>query len=68
MKTASVALTITELVFVSATEAVFTYDLETGMADFPGQIGRARFLDGTWKITRATLCQDLGKAGVQCPP
>ena len=56
-------MTITELVFATATDAVFTYDLSTPVAEFPGQIGRARFLDGTWKITRATLCQDLSKAG-----
>jgi len=64
----SAAVTIQELVFTSPEEAVFRYTLTTPAANFGGQIGRARLLDGTWKITRATLCQDLAKAGATCPP
>jgi len=64
----SATVTIQELVFTSPEEAVFEYTLTTSAANFPGQLGRARLLDGTWKITRGTLCQDLAKAGATCPP
>lgn len=64
----SATVTIQELVFTSPEEAVFRYTLTTSAANFGGQIGRARLLDGTWKITRGTLCQDLAKAGATCPP
>jgi Clp amino terminal domain, pathogenicity island component/ClpX C4-type zinc finger len=30
--------------------------------------GRARFLDGHWKVSRDTWCQTLSGAGVECPP
>ena len=62
-------VTITELVFASADRGrLHLRPRRRRIAEFAGQLGRARFLDGTWKITRATLCQDLSKAGVQCPP
>lgn len=62
------AVTIQDLVFVSPTEASFTYTLTTPAANFADQFGRARLLDGVWKITRGTLCQDMEKAGAVCPP
>lgn len=64
----SALVEIDELVFVSATDATFSYTLTTSGIDFGEQLGRARLLDGIWKITRATLCQDLAKAGAACPP
>jgi hypothetical protein len=30
--------------------------------------GRARVLDGRWKVTRETWCQTMARAGIQCPP
>ena len=59
---------IDELMFVTATDAVFRYTLTTPITEFPDQVGRARLIDGVWKITRATVCQDLAKAGATCPP
>jgi hypothetical protein len=63
---ASVA--IDELVFVDASTAMFRYTLDTPAADFHDQLGRARLLDGVWKITRSTLCQDMSHGGAMCPP
>lgn len=63
---ASVA--IDDLVFVDASNAMFRYTLDTPAADFRDQLGRARLLDGVWKITRATLCQDMSHGGGMCPP
>ncbi len=59
---------IHDVVFPTATDAVFLYTLSTPVTEFPDQIGRARLIDGVWKITRATLCQDMAKAGATCPP
>jgi len=64
----SATVTIQDLVFVSASEALFRYTLTTSAAEFADQFGRARLLDGVWKITRGTLCQDMEKAGAICPP
>jgi hypothetical protein len=61
-------VSIHEVVFVDAANAVFRYDLETSSADFRDQVGRARLLDGVWKITRGTQCQDLAHGGGICPP
>ena len=63
---ASVA--VDELVFVDAANAVFRYTLDTPNATFSDQLGRARLVDGVWKITRGTLCQDLSHGGGTCPP
>ncbi|MDQ3470063.1 MAG: hypothetical protein M3487_09915 [Actinomycetota bacterium] len=64
----SAAVAIDGLVFTSASEAWFSYTLTTSAATFADQTGRARLLDGVWKITRGTLCQDMAKAGATCPP
>jgi hypothetical protein len=62
------SVTIDEIVFVDANNAMFRYTLDTPLADFPDQLGRARFLDGVWKITRGTLCQDMAHGGGICGP
>jgi len=64
---AAASVEVLELVFTSATEATFEYQLTSPGIDWPVQLGRARLVDGAWKITRLTYCQDLQKAGVQCP-
>lgn len=62
---------ISDLVFFSPIEASFVYttglDLFNDPFDgqFP-QFGRARSIDGVWRITRSTLCQDILKTGVGC--
>lgn len=65
---ATSGVTVEDLVFVSPTEAVFSYRLDASGIDWGLQYGRAKFVDGRWKITRGTLCQDLEKAGAVCPP
>jgi hypothetical protein len=61
---------IRELVFTSPTEAWFRYDLETSITDFPNRWGIARLGDdGAWRITRASICQDIMLApGFGCVP
>lgn len=60
--------TMTDIVFTSPGEAWFQYDLETSFADFAGRFGVAFLVDGSWRIGRAVLCQDIALAGVQCNP
>lgn len=57
---------VEELVFTSPTEAWFRYRIETTAGTFGDRFGIARRIDGTWKITRATICQDLSLAGGDC--
>ena len=44
----------------------FRYRIETTTGTFGQRFGVARNIDGTWKITRATICQDLSLAGGDC--
>lgn len=60
--------TMTELVFVSPTEAWFTYDLETEFGGFANRFGIAYLIDGEWRFARAVMCQDLALTGVPCNP
>lgn len=60
--------TITAVVFTSPTEAWFTYDIDTDVADFTNRFGIAYRIDGVWVISRAVMCQDLALAGAQCIP
>jgi hypothetical protein len=62
------SVTIDEIVFTDASNAMFRYTLDTPLADFPDQLGRARLLDGVWKITRGTLCQDMAHGQGICGP
>lgn len=59
---------ITDLVFVSPDEAWFKYDINTTSGAFTDRFGIAYRINGTWKITRAVICQDLSLAGGQCVP
>ena len=62
--------TIQDFVFSSPTEAWFRYDVTTAMGNFTNRYGKALLgNDGVWRITRQTVCQDLGLApGSQCTP
>ena len=62
--------TIQDFAFSSPTEAWFRYDLTTSMGNFTNRYGKALLGDdGVWRITRQTVCQDLGLApGSQCTP
>jgi hypothetical protein len=59
---------VRDLVFLTEAEASFFYLITLNGAPHPMQFGRARLIDGVWKITRATYCQDLAKLGWDCGP
>ena len=56
------------IVFVSAVEAAFDYELHGPNLDHDELFGRARVVDGTWRLTRGTICRDLSNVGIDCPP
>jgi hypothetical protein len=62
---------VLDLVFFSPIEASFIYTtgLDVWNDGFSGemqQYGRARLVDGVWRITRSTVCQDIARAGMTC--
>jgi len=63
---ASAVATIAELVFTAPDEAWFRYSIDTNGNDFDNRYGIAVLVDGVWKITRSTVCQDLSMAGGDC--
>jgi hypothetical protein len=63
---ASAIATIDELVFTAPDEAWFRYSIDTDGNDFRNRYGMAVVVDGLWKITRSTVCQDLALAGGDC--
>jgi hypothetical protein len=63
---ASAIATIDELVFTAPDEAWFRYSIDTPGNDFDNRYGIAVVVDGVWKITRSTVCQDLSLAGGDC--
>ncbi len=65
---ASATATIAELVFTAPTEAWFRYSIDTDGNDFDNRYGIAVLVDGVWKVTRSTVCQDLSLAGGDCGP
>jgi hypothetical protein len=63
---AGASATIDELVFTAPDEAWFRYSIDTPGNDFDNRYGIAVLVDGVWKITRSTVCQDLSLAGGDC--
>ena len=63
---ANARATIDELVFTAPEEAWFRYSIDTPGNDFDARYGIAVTVDGVWKITRSTVCQDLMLAGGDC--
>lgn len=57
-----------ELVFTSPTEAWFRYGIETSSGYFGSRFGQAFLIDGSWRIARDAVCQDLSLGGAQCVP
>jgi hypothetical protein len=59
-----------ELVFLTDVEASFFYTVEDTVWESTNEYvyGRARLIDGVWKITRATFCQEISRAGLGCGP
>ena len=62
----SAKATVEELVFTSPTEAWFRYRVDTSGVGLDNRYGVAQFVDGSWKVTRDTICQDLSMAGGDC--
>lgn len=63
------SIVVDEVRFISPIEATFTYrpilQLQS-QKDWWWEFGRARLIDGTWKITRSTICADIEKSGTRC--
>jgi hypothetical protein len=58
---------VTQVVFTSPTEAAVRFDILLGaQVDFANEIGHAVLANGTWKVTRTTVCADLVKANAPC--
>jgi hypothetical protein len=63
----TVTVTVGDIVFTSKTEAALYFELDyTGGALFGKQIGYAKLIDGTWKISHDTMCMVLSWGGGQC--
>jgi hypothetical protein len=63
----TVTVTVGDIVFTSKTEAALYFELKySGGAQFGQQIGFAKLIDGTWKISHDTMCVVLGWGGGQC--
>jgi hypothetical protein len=64
---AASVITLDDVVFASATKAYFRYHWETpGYSSYGPRFGEAVLVDGTWKVTRASMCQDITLTGVSC--
>lgn len=57
---------VEELVFTDPDETWFRYRVETSGTGLSDRYGIAVLIDGTWLITRNTVCQDLSMAGGDC--
>jgi hypothetical protein len=57
-----------EVRFLDATHAQFIYSLTVPGRTFADRVGQAVLIDGMWKLTRETICNDLQLASVTCPP
>ena len=65
---ASISVTVHSVTFIDATHAAVNFELlyEDAMLLGP-QDGDAVFVDGRWKVSRATRCRIIEQAGVSCP-
>jgi hypothetical protein len=65
---AATTVYLDDIVFESATRAAFSYHWNTpGAQSFGTRFGEAVLVDGAWKITRATACQNFALGGETCP-
>lgn len=65
----TVSIEIGEIRFLSPTEAALYFELKyDGGAMFGKQVGYAKLVDGTWKVSRDTMCMVLSWGGGQCDP
>ena len=64
---AASVITLDEVVFASETKAYFQYHWDTpGYSSYGPRFGEAVLVDGTWKVTRASMCQDITLTGASC--
>jgi hypothetical protein len=63
----TVTVKVGEIVFTSKTEAALYFELNyQGGAEFGQQIGHAKLIDGTWKISHDTMCMVFSWGGGHC--
>ena len=62
---AATTVTVGDVSFDRPDHAWFQYELS---AVVQVRTGQAVLVDGTWKVTRATVCADYALADVTCPP
>jgi hypothetical protein len=65
---ATAVYTIEDFVFTSPTEAWFRYGIDTNVSYLGQRYGTAHLIDGSWRISRGVICQDLALAGAMCEP
>ena len=65
---ATAEYTLEDFVFTSPTEAWFRYAIATDTSYFGQRYGTAHLIDGSWRISRAVICQDLALASAPCEP
>ncbi len=65
---AGAAYRIDDLVFVAPDHAWFRYTIDAPTGLFDNRFGQAFLVDGSWQITRDTICNDLALAGGTCEP
>jgi hypothetical protein len=64
---AAIKARIDDVTFNSAVDASVRYAvLVNGVPQFQSRLGEARFDNGLWKVSRATVCADLQEAGAPC--
>jgi hypothetical protein len=55
--------------FLSPTAATAVYNIVlAGAPLFSGRVGHAALVEGTWRLTRNTVCSDIALAGAVCSP
>jgi hypothetical protein len=65
---ATAEYTIEDFVFTSPTEAWFRYGIDASTGHFGQRYGTAHLIDGSWRVARGVICQDLALAGAMCEP
>jgi hypothetical protein len=59
---------VRDIVFDTPEHAWVDYAIAVGLQVGPPRIGEAVLVDGTWKVTRSTVCRDLRLLDATCTP
>ncbi len=62
----TVTATVTDFVFTAPDQATVLYSLDTSITDFDNRLGEVVLVDGTWKVSRTTICDALAIGGGYC--